>query len=76
MKTATKPAPLVALPLGGTPDKIRQAKSKQALVASGGKRVSVNLSAQAVADLAAINARDGTVSSHSIAAALRSFAGL
>ena len=57
-----------------TPDKIRQAKSKQALLASGGKRVSVNLSGQAVIDLEAISARDGTDGSHSIAAALRAFA--
>lgn len=63
------------LPVSGmTPDKIRQAKSKQALLASGGKRVSVNLSGQAVADLEAISARYGTDGSHSIAAALRHFA--
>lgn len=70
-----KPAAVEQVPLSGmTPDKIRQAKSKQALLASGGKRVSVNLSGRAVQDLEAINARDGTDSSHSIAAALRHFA--
>lgn len=60
-----KPAQVVTLPpkaekpSGRTPDKIRQAASKLALLESGGKRVSVNLSGQAVADLEAIKARDG-----------------
>ena len=56
---------------GGTPDKARQAKSKQALLGSGGKRVSVNLSAQAVADLESIKARDGVDSTNAIIGALR-----
>ncbi len=59
---------------GITPDKIRQAKSKKALLESGGKRVSVNLSGQAVADLEAIKARDGTDNTGAIIAALRRYA--
>lgn len=58
-----------------TPDRIRQEASKAALLASGGKRVSVNLPGPAAADLAAINARDGTDNTLSIIAALKSFAG-
>jgi hypothetical protein len=56
---------------GGTPDKTRQAKSKQALLGAGGKRVSVNLTGQAVADLEAIKARDGVDSTNAIIGALR-----
>lgn len=56
---------------GGTPDKTRQAKSKQALLGAGGKRVSVNLTSQAVADLEAIKARDGVDSTGAIISALR-----
>lgn len=56
---------------GGTPDKTRQAKSKQALLGAGGKRVSVNLTGQAVADLEAIKARDGVDSTGAIISALR-----
>lgn len=57
-----------------TPDKIRQAASKLALLESGGKRVSVNLTGQAVADLEAIKARDGTDNTGAIIAALRGHA--
>lgn len=57
-----------------TPDKIRQAQSKLALLESGGKRVSVNLTGQAVADLEAIKARDGTDNTGAIIAALREHA--
>lgn len=71
MNRSTKVATLPAKPPGGTPDKIRQAKSKQALFGSGGKRVSVNLTAQAVADLEAIKARDGVDSTGAIISALR-----
>lgn len=56
---------------GGTPDKTRQAKSKQALLGAGGKRVSVNLTAQAVADLESIKSRDGVDSTGAIICALR-----
>lgn len=70
-----KPAKVEELPpKGGTPDKIRQAKSKLALLESGGKRVSVNLTGQAVADLEAIKARDGTDNTGAIIAALRGHA--
>lgn len=57
-----------------TPDKERQAKSKEALKAGGGKRVSVNLTEQAVADLAAIKARDGLDNTGAVIAALRCYA--
>lgn len=74
-QVATLPPPAPAKkPSGITPDKIRQAKSKQALLESGGKRVSVNLSGQAVADLEAIKARDGTDNTGAIIAALREHA--
>jgi peptidoglycan hydrolase-like protein with peptidoglycan-binding domain len=53
-----------------TPDKVRQAKSKQALLGSGGKRVSVNLSGQAVGHLEAIKKRDGTDNTQAIIDAL------
>ena len=59
-----------------TPDKIRQAQSKQALLESGGKRVSVNLTGQAVADLEDITSRDGTDNTGAIIAALRRHAKL
>lgn len=57
-----------------TPDKIRQAQSKSALVQSGGKRVCVNLPWPAVLDLAVIQERDGTDNTQSIIAALANFA--
>lgn len=73
-----KPHELATLPpakeSGITPDKIRQAKSKKALLQSGGKRVSVNLPSGAVADLEAIKARDGVDNTGAIVAALRRFA--
>lgn len=52
----------------------RQAKLKHSLLESGGKRVSVNLTGQAVADLEAIKARDGTDNTGAIIAALREHA--
>lgn len=42
-----------------TPDRIRSAKSKADLLQAGGRRLTVNLSAQAAADLAAIRAAGG-----------------
>lgn len=54
----------------------RQAKLKHSLLESGGKRVSVNLTGQAVADLEAIKARDGTDNTGAIIAALRRHAKL
>ena len=75
MKKIIIPAPKVELvpakSAGGTPDKTRQAKSKKALLGSGGKRVSVNLTGQAVADLEAIKARDGVDSTCAVISALR-----
>ena len=75
MKKIIIPAPKVEIvpskSAGGTPDKTRQAKSKKALLGSGGKRVSVNLTAQAVADLEAIKARDGVDSTCAVISALR-----
>ena len=68
------PAPLVQKVPGITPDKIRQARSKQTLVESGGKRVSVNLARQAVTDLDAIKARDGVDNTGAIIAALHRYA--
>ena len=68
------PAPSVQKVPGITPDKIRQAKSKLALLQAGGKRVSVNLTGQAVADLAAIRHRDGSDNTGAILAALAAFA--
>jgi hypothetical protein len=56
-----------------TPDKIRQAMSKLALLESGGKRVSVNLTGQAVKDLERIKSRDGTDNTQSISAAIAAF---
>jgi hypothetical protein len=67
-----KPAELAQVPVAGiTPDKIRQAKSKAALLESGGKRVSINLTGEAFADLEAIKARDGLSNTAAIIAALR-----
>lgn len=57
-------------PPGGTPDKERQAKSKAALLAGGGKRISVNLTAAAVADLEYIKERDGTDNTNAVIDAL------
>lgn len=61
-------------PSNRTPDKIRQAASKLALLESGGKRVSVNLTGVAVADLEAIKARDGLDNTQAVIAALRAYA--
>ena len=70
-----KPAKVEELPpKGGTPDKIRQAKSKLALLESGGKRLSVNLSGESIGHLEAIKARDGLDNTGAIAAALGAFA--
>lgn len=68
------PAPVAEKAPGGTPDKIRQAQSKLALLQSGGKRVSVNLSGQAIADLEAIKARDGSDNTAAVIAALHRYA--
>ena len=53
-----------------TPAHIRQAMSKAALLEAGGKRVAVNLPADAVADLERIKERDGLDSKQAIVAAL------
>ena len=45
---------------GGTPADVRQARSKKALLKSGGKRITINLAAAALADLEAVKARYGT----------------
>lgn len=66
--------PKAGKPSNRTPDKIRQAASKLALLESGGKRVSVNLTGQAVADLDAIKALDGLDNTGAIIAALRGHA--
>lgn len=62
---------------GETPMRERQARSKQALIASGGKRVAVNLDKQAVEDLDAIRLRsaDSLTVTQAIALALRKLAG-
>lgn len=76
----TKPAkveelpPKAGKPSKRTPDKIRQAASKLALLESGGKRLSVNLSGHSIAQLEAIKARDGLDNTGAIAAALDAFA--
>ena len=57
-----------------TPDKVRQAASKLALLESGGKRLSVNLSGESIAHLDAIKVRDGLDNTGAIAAALGAFA--
>ena len=57
-------------PSNRTPDKIRQAESKRALLKSGGKRLSVNLTGQAMADLEAIKKRDDLDNTKAIIAAL------
>ena len=68
-----KAAPAAEKESNMTPDKVRQAKSKQALLESGGKRVSVNLSGQAVKHLEAIKRRYGTDNTQAIVAALAAF---
>lgn len=70
-KPAAKKAPAKS---NRTPDNLRQAKSKAALLESGGRRISVNLSGPAVADLEAIKARDGTDNTGAIRDALRKHA--
>jgi len=54
-----------------TPARTRQAMSKAALLESGGKRLAVNLSAESVAHLERIKARDGLDNTQAIAAALK-----
>lgn len=71
-------APLVfnkiTAPVQGKADKIRQAQAKQHLLESGGKRVSVNLSGQAVKDIEHIKNRDGVDATAAIIAALAAHA--
>ncbi len=55
---------------------IRQAKSKAALMESGGRRVSINLAMEAVADLEAIKVRDRVDNTGAIIEALRRLARL
>lgn len=59
---------------GRTPDPQRTAKSRADLVATGGKRLSVNLTAQGLADLEKIKAAGGTGDTDATHQALRAFA--
>lgn len=64
-----------ARPPGGTPDHLRQAKVKQRLERAGGKRLSYNLTAQALQDIETIKAREGlTAGVDAVIAALRHYA--
>ena len=66
----TPPAP--AQPAGPS---ARQAKTKNALVLAGGKRLPVNVPAQAVADLEQIKVRDGIkTNSEAVIAAIQHYA--
>lgn len=62
-----------------TPGNVRQQHYKAGLLASGGRRVAVNLLADAVSDLEAIQARDQLTgkgsATQAIVAALRAYAG-
>lgn len=60
---------------GGTPAHVRQARFKRLLRQVGGKRISVNLPPQAVADIERIKLRcELTTSADAITAALHYFA--
>jgi hypothetical protein len=59
---------------GGTPDHIRQAKSKQALMEAGGLRLSVNLTAEAVGHLRSIQRREDIDATTAIIDALAHYA--
>ncbi len=58
-----------------TPDSVRQAKVKQELLDAGGKRVSINLTGEAVADVERITDRPGiNTTTEAVIAALHHFA--
>jgi hypothetical protein len=58
------------VPSGITPAKQRQQASKQALIESGGRRVSVNLPRAAVQDLERVMARENCGATEAVIAAL------
>jgi len=60
-------------PSGITPAHLRQQASKQALVESGGRRVSVNLPKKAAADLERIMVRENCGATEAIIEALAHF---
>ena len=58
-------------PRGETPPAERKAAERLRLADSGGKQIAINLPAQAAADLASIQARDGVTVKDAIIDALR-----
>lgn len=56
---------------GETPANVRQQRTQAMLRQSGGRRIAVNLQADAASDLDHIKERDGLNSTSAIAAALR-----